>query len=177
MKENSRKDIQEVDKLIKKCDECKLNECINCEISWTEVVSIKKITDEYKKILKMNEVLLKENKELKNIELKSKGGAIKISLEGVLSLENKIKQLEKEKKKLELEIKNRKFSHMNLYNEYKYYKQFKSLSIKTIKNKIEYLDNQQKQWLEDRELKVSDSEIIFARDTLEKLLEDNYEKF
>ena len=66
MKENSRKDIQEVDKLIKKCDECKLNECINCEISWTEVVSIKKITDEYKKILKMNEVLLKENKELKN---------------------------------------------------------------------------------------------------------------
>lgn len=66
MKENSRKDIQEVDKLIKKCDECKLNECINCKISWTEVVSIKKITDEYKKILKMNEVLLKENKELKN---------------------------------------------------------------------------------------------------------------
>ena len=99
MKENSRKDIQEVDKLIKKCDECKLNECINCEISWTEVVSIKKITDEYKKILKMNEVLLKENKELKNIELKSKGGAIKISLEGVLSLENKIKQLEKENEK------------------------------------------------------------------------------
>lgn len=76
-----------------------------------------------------------------------------------------------------MEIKNRKFSHMNLYNEYKYYKQFKSLSIKTIKNKIEYLDNQQKQWLEDRELKVSDSEIIFARDILEKLLEDNYEKF
>ena len=177
MKENSRKDIQEVDKLIKKCDECKLNECINCEISWTEVVSIKKITDEYKKILKMNEVLLKENKELKNIELKSKGGAIKISLEGVLSLENKIKQLEKEKKKLELEIKNREFSHMNLYNEYKYYKQFKSLSIETIKNKIEYLDKQQADWIEDRELKVSDSEIIFARDTLEKLLEDNYEKF
>ena len=76
-----------------------------------------------------------------------------------------------------MEIKNRKFLHMNLYNEYKYYKQFKSLSIKTIKNKIEYLDNQQKQWLEDRELKVSDSEIIFARDILEKLLEDNYEKF
>ena len=177
MKENSRKDIQEVDKLIKKCDECKLNACINCEISWTEVVSIKKITDEYKKILKMNEVLLKENKELKNIELKSKGGAIKVSLEGVLSLENKIKQLEKEKKELELEIKNREFSHMNLYNEYKYYKQFKSLSLETIKNKIEYLDKQQADWIEDRELKVSDSEIIFAKDTLEKLLEDNYEKF
>ena len=76
-----------------------------------------------------------------------------------------------------MEIKNRKFSHMNLYNEYKYYKQFKSLSIETIKNKIEYLDKQQADWIEDRELKVSDSEIIFARDTLEKLLEDNYEKF
>ena len=69
MKENSRKDIQKEDKLIKKCDECKLNECINCEISWTEVVSIKKITDEYKKVLKMNEVLLKENEELKSDNL------------------------------------------------------------------------------------------------------------
>lgn len=129
------------------------------------------------KVLNLIENLQKENEELKNIELKSKGGAIKVSLEGVLSLENKIKQLEKEKKKLELEIKNREFSHMNLYNEYKYYKQFKSLSIETIKNKIEYLDKQQSDWIEDRELKVSDSEIIFARDTLEKLLEDNYEKF
>lgn len=73
MKENSRKDIQKVDKLIKKCDECKLNECINCEISWTEVVSIKKITDEYKKVLKINEVLLKENELLRqqNISYKN----------------------------------------------------------------------------------------------------------
>ena len=38
------------------------------------------------------------------------------------------------------------------------------------KNTIEYLDNQQKQWLEDRELKVSDGEIIFARDILKELL-------
>ena len=131
-------------------------------------------------LLKLCEIidkLQKENEELKNIELKSKGGAIKISLDGILSLENKIKQLEKENKELELEIKNREFLHMNLYNEYKYYKQFKSLSIETIKNKIEYLDKQQADWIEDRELKVSDSEIIFARDTLEKLLEDNYEKF
>ena len=57
--------------------------------------------------------LQKENEELKNIELKSKGGAIKISLYGILSLENKIKQLEKENKELELEIKNREFLHMN----------------------------------------------------------------
>lgn len=114
--------------------------------------------------------LQKENEELKNIELKSKGGAIKISLDGILFLENKIKQLEKEKKELELEIKNREFSHMNLYNEYKYYKQFKSLSIETIKNKIEYLDKQQADWIEDRELKVSDSEIMFAINTLKELI-------
>ena len=150
----------------------KMKNCIN--ILDNELKERNKTINEKEIII---EKLQKENEELKNIELKSKGGAIKISLDGLLFLENKIKQLENEKKELELEIKNRKFLHMNLYNEYKYYKQFKSLSIKTIKNKIEYLDNQQKQWLEDRELKVSDSEIIFARDTLEKLLEDNYEKF
>ena len=90
MKENSRKDIQEEDKLIKECDECKLNECINCEISWTEVDSIKKITDEYKKILKMNEVLLKENKELKNkimekeLEIRGKEEDTKASMREII---------------------------------------------------------------------------------------------
>lgn len=150
----------------------KMKNCIN--ILDNELKERNKTINEKEIII---EKLQKENEELKNIELKSKGGAIKVSLEGLLFLENKIKQLEKEKKELELEIKNRKFSYMNLYNEYKYYKQFKSLSLETIKNKIEYLDKQQADWIEDRELKVSDSEIIFAKDTLEKLLEDNYEKF
>ena len=45
------------------------------------------------------------------------------------------------------------------------------ISIQKVKDKIEYLDKQQKQWLEDRELKASDSEIIFARDFLQELLE------
>ena len=44
MKENSiEKDIKQVESLIKKCDGCKLNECINCEINWTEIQSIKNI--------------------------------------------------------------------------------------------------------------------------------------
>lgn len=94
----------------------KMKNCIN--ILDNELKERNKTINEKEIII---EKLQKENEELKNIELKSKGGAIK--------------------------------------------------------NKIEYLDNQQKQWLEDRELKVSDSEIIFARDILEKLLEDNYEKF
>lgn len=53
------------------------------------------------------EKLQKENEELKNIELKSKGGAIKVSLEGVLSLENKIKQLEKENEELKFKERSR----------------------------------------------------------------------
>ena len=44
-----------------------------------------------------------------------------------------------------------------------------------IKDKIEYLDKQQKQWLEDRELKASDSEIIFARNFLQELLKESEE--
>lgn len=46
-----------------------------------------------------------------------------------------------------------------------------SIPIQEIKDKIEELDNYQKQWLEDRKLKASDSEIIFARDVLQELLE------
>lgn len=45
------------------------------------------------------------------------------------------------------------------------------IPVQKVKDKIEYLDKQQKQWLEDRELKASDSEIIFARDVLRELLE------
>ena len=39
-----------LEKLVKRCDDCDLFECINCEISWTEVQEIKK--------------LIKRNKEL-----------------------------------------------------------------------------------------------------------------
>lgn len=41
-----------------------------------------------------------------------------------------------------------------------------------IREKAKWLDNQQKQWLEDRELKDSDAEIIYARNTLEELLKE-----
>ncbi len=42
------KDIEKVEELIRKCDNCKLTECINCEISWTEVAAIRRIIDNYK---------------------------------------------------------------------------------------------------------------------------------
>lgn len=50
------------------------------------------------------------------------------------------------------------------------------ISVQKVKDKIEYLDNQQKQWLEDRELKESDREIIFANDILQELIEEREEK-
>ena len=43
------------------------------------------------------------------------------------------------------------------------------IPVQKVKDKIEYLDKQQKQWLEDRELKASDSEIIFARRSEERV--------
>lgn len=59
MENSIEEDILKSEKLIKKCDECKLNECINCEISWTEIDLIRRIVDNYKRVLK-------ENEELKN---------------------------------------------------------------------------------------------------------------
>jgi hypothetical protein len=57
VKENSiEEDIEKVENLIKRCDECKLKECINCETNWTEITSIKRIVDSYKKVLKENEL-------------------------------------------------------------------------------------------------------------------------
>ena len=50
------------------------------------------------------------------------------------------------------------------------------IPVQRIKDKIEELDNQQKQWLEDRELKASNREIIFARDVLQGLLEEGETK-
>lgn len=69
----------------------KMKNCIN--ILDDELKERNKAINEKEIII---EKLQKENEKLKNIELKSKGGAIKISLEGILSLENKIKQLKKE---------------------------------------------------------------------------------
>lgn len=100
--------------------------------------SLRYILSDYKKVLEINEVLLKENEKLKFEERKRIIGKY-----GEVEIHNVINK--------------------TLSNDY--------ISVKKIKDKIEYLDKQQKQWLEDRELKASDSEIIFARDILQELLE------
>lgn len=48
-------DIEKVERLIERCNECKLKECINCEISWTEVQAIKKLYKAYKELEEENE--------------------------------------------------------------------------------------------------------------------------
>lgn len=114
MEENSREDIQKVEKLIKKCDKCKLNECINCEVSWTEVTSIKKLTDEYKRVLGVNEVLLKENEELKD----KYATFVKMSCEiveqsiPVKKVKDKIEELDEELEIMKID---------NMYSRYKEY--------------------------------------------------------
>ncbi len=85
--------------------------------------------------------------------------------------EERIKMLQKENE----ELKNL-MAHKNDYTKKLEEDLFENCSnyvipVQKVKDKIEYLDKQQKQWLEDRELKASDSEIIFARDVLRELLE------
>lgn len=79
--------------------------------------------------------------------------------------EEHIKRLQKENE----ELKERIREHTLLISPYYVKENF--IPVQKVKEKIEYLDNQQKQWLEDRKLKASDSEIIFSRDILQKLLE------
>lgn len=54
-------DILKIEKLIAKCDECGLKECIQCEVCWDEVQSIKHLLSEYKKNKKsIDEMVPKE---------------------------------------------------------------------------------------------------------------------
>lgn len=38
--------MERLEKLIRKCDKCKLHECIGCEICWKEVQEIKRLKHE-----------------------------------------------------------------------------------------------------------------------------------
>ena len=100
MNEEERNSIEKVENLIKRCDECKLKECINCETNYTEITSIKRIVDSYKRLLKENETLKKEKEqaweEWNNLE------------QGSYETEQKLKQQIKELQKENEELKNNK---------------------------------------------------------------------
>jgi Ni,Fe-hydrogenase I large subunit len=128
------------------------------------------ILSDYKRVLEMNESWKSYSEELeeKNTEISNKK----------CELEFEVEKLQKENE--ELKSKNKTLEELlqgNLYELYKYYKELAGtyqgncILVQEVTDKIEFLDNQQKQWLEDRELKASDSEIIFARDFLQELLE------
>ena len=129
-----------------------------------------KYLSDYKRVLEMNESWKSYSEELeeKNTEISNKK----------CELEFEVEKLQKENE--ELKSKNKTLEELlqgNLYELYKYYKELAGtyqgncILVQEVTDKIEFLDNQQKQWLEDRELKASDSEIIFARDFLQELLE------
>lgn len=91
-KENSiEQDIEKVEKLIKKCDECKLNECINCEISWTEIDSVRRLIDRYKE---QNDIIKTANIAIKDLQEKLEN-SIPVSLveEKIEELDNQIKEV------------------------------------------------------------------------------------
>lgn len=56
---------EDLKRLIKKCDECKLNECINCEISYSDIQTIKYLIKAYKDLKEIEESHRKENGELR----------------------------------------------------------------------------------------------------------------
>lgn len=169
--EEAKKAIEEVENLIKRCDECKLKECINCETNWTEVTSIKRIVDSYKKVLKE----LKDLQEYKRISELTKIScctaqnceALNTAIKG--ELENqKLRQENEELRQENEELKNNgpidenefelavdcdydrlkrlidtadKSEEFILYNNEKWIKEKYSVPTEKIKDKIEELEN------------------------------------
>ena len=73
--------------------------------------------------------------------------------------------IEKQSKEIEeLKLRNEALGDITIYN------QKNSVSKDKIKAKIEELENQKRQWIEDRDNKHKDSEIIYAIEVLQSLL-------
>ena len=108
-----------------------------------------------KSIVKVNNDFLKnvENQTINQEEIK----AVKIVL-------NLIEKQQKEIRELNKSDESKEQSSMKYYNLYKEL-------VDKIKAKIEELENQKRQWIEDRDNKHKDSEIIYAIEVLQSLLE------
>ena len=64
---NEKNETDKLQRLIDRCDKCDLAECINCEISWTEVQALKGLLDKYNNLKEIEEEHRKENGMLHNI--------------------------------------------------------------------------------------------------------------
>lgn len=161
----------------------------------------KNLTDmflsDYKRVLKENEELRQEKIDNQKINLLAQNSMLdyqngyedgkanrRSAVQSIIDnqqyyiFQKQIEKYEKEIEKLQKENEELKnlMAHKNDYTKKLEEDLFENCSnyvipVQKVKDKIEYLDKQQKQWLEDRELKASDSEIIFARDFLQELLE------
>lgn len=114
--------------------------------------------------------LEKENQELKH-RLEGKECVIETQVHNEEVYEKLVEKLQKENEKLKNKLLDTLNGQKVIREETPQYIKENYVSKQKIRDKMKYLDNQQKKWLEDRELKASDSEIIFARDFLQKLLE------
>lgn len=68
---NMEKDIKRIENLIKRCNQCKLNECITCDICWSEVQAIENLLKRNKVLKEMYNNTSKRNIELTNLHLNS----------------------------------------------------------------------------------------------------------
>lgn len=58
-------EIDKLEKLIDRCNECKFATCENCEINWTEVQAIKGLLDLYKNLKEIEKFHKEENGKLR----------------------------------------------------------------------------------------------------------------
>ena len=160
-------------------------------------IALEHILSDYKRVLKENEELRQEKIDNQKINLLAQNSMLdyqngyedgkanrRSAVQSIIDnqqyyiFQKQIEKYEKEIEKLQKENEELKnlMAHKNDYTKKLEEDLFENCSnyvipVQKVKDKIEYLDKQQKQWLEDRELKASDSEIIFARDVLRELLE------
>lgn len=90
-------DIKRIENLIKKCDDCNLKECIQCDISWSEIQSIKEFYKSYK-------ILKEENTTSKNITSQLMSDFINKNVIPVFLVKEKIEELEKRMDYLNTEL-------------------------------------------------------------------------
>lgn len=175
MKNSIEEDMKILEEMIENAniENMDMNDCFGGE----HIEAIEHILSDYKRVLEINKVLLKENEILK--EEKEQAWEEWNNLEqGSYEIEQKLKQqikkLQKENEELKFEERSRiigKYGDTEIHDVINRTLSNDYIPVQKVKDKIEYLDKQQKQRLEDRELKASDSEIIFARDVLRELLE------
>lgn len=90
---NEKNETDKLQRLIDRCDKCDLAECINCEISWTEVQALKGLLDQYNNLKEIEKEHRKENGELR-VELeKEKEKNENLSCNRILIQENVYKEI------------------------------------------------------------------------------------